>query len=745
MLMKRKKNITLVCISFFVIAGSFLVQQCTPKNKKENYPGSENAFTGDNACQSCHKTEYSHWLSSDHFKAIQPANDSTMPAGFNNQTFTADGITSRFFKKDGKYIINTQGEDGANHDYQVKYTFGYYPLQQYLVEFPDGKMQVTRQSWDSKNKKWFHQYAGQKIPSHDWLHWTGSAQNWNTMCARCHSTNLQKNYDFATDSYHTTHSVLTVSCESCHGPGKKHIEYINSSEYKDGEKTAGSFLLLTRNADQITQINTCAPCHMRAGEISNNFIQSNELLDNYIPEIPSTDFYYADGQMRDEDYTYASFLQSKMYRQGVKCSNCHNAHSEKNVFTGNQLCLQCHAKKYDDFSHTFHAVNTEASLCKSCHMPGTVYMGNDLRHDHALRVPRPDLSVLYGTPNACNKCHSDKPASWAADAVKKWYGLKRAYHFSEDLIPASKENAATEGHVLRLMNDTATPAIIKATALYYLKNITTQSSLQILLTGLQQTDAQVRYRSLRSLSNFPPDVWINSVLPLLSDKVRAVRIAAANLMITLPAAQIPSAYQNSFAAAKNELQNYVLYQTDFASGSLMAGDYYLKQNDYLNAQQYYVRALKKDTAMNEARLNLSVVFNLSGKNNEALKVLQEALKIDPGNDRIYYNLALLYNEMNDKAGAEESLKKAVVLHSQNPRVYYNYGLLLQQKGKINEAVIQMQKAVVLSPGDAELNYALCWLYVQSKQTEKAKQAAVKLKQLNTNNPEYEKLIQQLGL
>jgi tetratricopeptide (TPR) repeat protein len=741
----RRQNIIVLFMLLFVAAGTFLVQRSTPKSKTENHPDSENNYVGDKACQSCHKAEYNNWLSSDHFKAMQFANDSTVLGDFNNRSYTADGVTSHFFKKDGDYFINTQGEDGNNHDYEIKYTFGYYPLQQYLIVFPNGRMQVTRQSWDSKAKKWFHQNAGQKIPSHDWLHWTGNAQNWNTMCSRCHSTNLQKNYDFASDSYNTTYDVLTVSCESCHGPGEKHIDYINSSDYKNGEKIANSYLSLTKKSDQTTQINTCAPCHMRAGEISNNYVHSNELLDNFIPEIPSTDFYYADGQMRDEDYNYASFLQSKMYSRGVKCSNCHNPHSGKVLFADNQLCLQCHAKKYDDISHTFHAANTEASLCKSCHMPGTVYMGNDLRHDHALRVPRPDLSVLYGTPNACNKCHADKSASWAADAVKKWYGPKRMYHFSEDLIPASKEDALTEGHVLRMMNDTATPAIIKATALYYLKNITTQNSLQILKKGLVNNDAQVRYRALRSLSNFPSDTWLNDVLPLLNDKARAVRIAAADLVVTLPATQIPSNYQNSFVSAKNELRNYVLYQTDFASGNLMAGDYFLKQNDYLNAERYYVRALKKDTAMNEARLNLSVVYNLSGKNDEALKVLREALKVSPRNDRIYFNLALLYNEMNDKAKAEESLIKAIALHSQNPRVYFNYGLLLQQKGKLSEAVIQLQKAVQLSPSDADLNYALCWLYVQSNQIEKAKQVAIVLKRLNANNPEYENLILQLGL
>jgi len=187
--------------------------------------------------------------------------DSTVKGDFNNSTFTADGITSKFFKRDGKFIINTEGDDGKNHDYEVKYTFGFTPLQQYLVEFPGGRMQVPRLSWDVKQKKWFNQYAGQKIPSHDWMHWTGNAQNWNTMCASCHSTNLQKNYNIEEDSYHTTYSAINVSCESCHGAGKLHIDYVNGDDYKTGNKIHGSLLQLDSGAKQLTQINTCMPCH----------------------------------------------------------------------------------------------------------------------------------------------------------------------------------------------------------------------------------------------------------------------------------------------------------------------------------------------------------------------------------------------------------------------------------------------------------------------------------------------------
>ncbi len=741
---KRPMILVIVTMIFFVFSGTILLQRCKPKDKEiSSLQAGKNEFVGDQSCKSCHAKQYDDWLRSDHFMAMQPPNDSTVKGNFNNVSFTADGVTSRFFKKDEKFFINTQGDDGHNYDYEVKYTFGFTPLQQYLVEFPGGKMQVPRVSWDTKQKKWFHQYAGQKINSHDWFHWTGNSQNWNTMCASCHSTNLQKNYSIDSDSYHTTYSVINVSCESCHGAGKLHVDFVNSDDYKNGKKIPGFYL--NKNSEQLPQVNTCAPCHARKTDISATLTQSKEIMDNYIPEIPSNEHFHADGQVNDEDYIYTSFLESKMFHRGVKCSNCHNPHSGKILFASNQLCLQCHAKKYDDPSHTFHPVGIAASECKSCHMPGKIYMGVDLRHDHSFRVPRPDLSVKYGTPNACNSCHNKKTSQWATDAIVKWYGPERKYHFADDLIPGSKIDENSEAHLVKLLGDTTVPNIVKATAAYYLGSIPTQNSFSGLLQLLSNGDAQIRYRALRSLSNFPVGNWRENVGPLLSDKVRAVRIAAADLYITIPEKAIPSQYSQAFAAARNELQNYLIYQADFSVGNVMIADHYLRVNDFSNAERFYVRALKKDSLMNYARLNLSTAYNAQAKNDKALEVLETAAEIDPTNDRIYYNMALLYNEMNDKKNAERSFAKAVALKTTNPRVYYNYGLLLNEIKKFKEAETVLQKGISIDPSSVEMYYALCFVYIQSNETIKAKEAAIKLKQLDPGNPNYQQLFKNFGI
>jgi tetratricopeptide (TPR) repeat protein len=746
-MLKKSSIIVLILLILFIIFRIFIVDSCSSNDAEYTEVLSfNNAYVGDQSCAKCHTSEHHQWKQSDHYMSMLLPNDSTVKGDFNNVTFTADGITSHFYKKGSKFYIKTEGDDGKIHDFEVAYIFGYKPLQQYLVHFPGGRMQVPRLSWDVNKKKWFNQYAGQKIPSHDWLHWTGNAQNWNTMCASCHSTNLHKNYDTKTDTYKTSYSVINVSCESCHGAGQKHLGYVNGDDYKSGEKVKGSYMKLGKKSGQLEQINTCAPCHMRASEISPKHIDSPEIMDNYIPQIPDTENFHADGQVDEEDYIYTSFLQSKMFSKGVRCSNCHNPHSTKLKIIGNQTCTQCHVStKYDTPKHTFHTLGTNGASCVNCHMPGKLYMGNDLRHDHSFRVPRPDLSVKYGTPNACSNCHKDKSEKALAEAVVKWYGPNRKYHFADDLIPGSKQDSKSEPHLTKLIIDKNTPNIIKATAAFYLGSITNQTSLNTLLTCLKQKDAQVRYRALRSLANFPPANWIDKVAPLLSDKVRAVRIAAADLFITVPKDQIPSQNVSAFEAANAELLSYLRYQTDFSVGNIMLADYYLKLQDYTNAEFFYLKGLRKDSQMNYALLNLSSLYNAVGKNDASLQMLKRALANDKNNERIYYNLALLYNEMNDKPAAEKSFAKAVELKSQNPRVYYNYGLMLNANQKYKEAEAIFLKGIRFSPNTPDLYYGLTFVYIQTGNKPKAQQTAFQLKQLDPTNPNYQELFKNLGI
>ena len=732
-------------ICFGIYCTLVVVGGCNTTSNDESAKEKASEYVGSDACKSCHAEAYADWHRSDHFKAMEPANDLTVLGDFNNTSFTADGVTNTFFKKDGKYYINTQGEDGQQHDYEVLYTFGYFPLQQYLIAFPGGRMQSTRVSWDSRDKKWFHQYADQKIHHEDWFHWTGNSQNWNTMCASCHSTDLQKNYDEDSDSYATTWKEINVSCESCHGPGSKHLVYVNSKQYKKGDRIKNSGFYYARDTTAQLQLNSCAACHARKTDVAADAMHTDEILDDLIPQVISNEHYFPDGQIKEEDYEYGSFTQSKMFHNNVKCSNCHNPHSGKLRLEGNNLCLSCHKPAYDTEAHHFHEPETEGGQCVNCHMASRTYMGVDQRRDHSFRVPRPDQSAQYGTPNACNSCHSDKSPKWAAESINSWYGLERQYHFSDDLVPGSLLDEQSEKHLVKLLADTTKPEIARATSAYYAGSIQTQNSLDALLDALTDQKALVRYHALRALENFPPEHWQQKAYPALSDKVRAVRIAAADLFHRLPAESIGASNKVAFEKANAENVSFLLNQTDFAVGNVMLADYKMQGGAYQEAVAYYIRGLTKDSLMNYARLNLAAAYNTIGQNQQALKTLQDASVIDPFNDQVYYNLGLLYYEMEQTPSALESFQKAVQLGSSNPGLYYNYGLLLQQDGKSKEAEAILLKGFKLAPGALNINYALAYYYMEKKQPLKALEHAKILQSIDSQNPDYQELFRNLGI
>jgi len=291
-------------------------------------------------------------------------------------------LTSKMFRDGDRYMVRTDGLDGKPQDFEVKYVFGVHPLQQYMVEMPQtaaaksgsiGRVQVLRETWDAERKEWYYLNppdVDERLHPSDPLHWTGSTQRWNTSCAECHSTNLQKNFDIASNSFHTTFTEIDVSCESCHGPGSLHVELAKKKSFF-WDREQGMGLLKLKTIDNLPQIETCAPCHSRRGAIQAGHIAGSQFSEHYACNLLSSPIYHADGQIRDEDYVYGSFLQSKMYHNNIKCTDCHDPHSLKLKHEGNLLCTSCHqhpAGKYDSPNHHFHVAGTAGSYCVDCHM-----------------------------------------------------------------------------------------------------------------------------------------------------------------------------------------------------------------------------------------------------------------------------------------------------------------------------------------------------------------------------------------
>ncbi|UXP33078.1 tetratricopeptide repeat protein [Reichenbachiella agarivorans] len=723
-----------------VILGITLLLACS--KKEEGYQPStpsasttlptQSTFVGAETCKTCHAKEYAAWEGSHHDEAMKAADSTTVKGDFNNVSFVSNDVKYFFFKKDGKYWVNTQDGDGQYKDFMIEYTFGVTPLQQYLIPFPKGSYQTLHAAWDDQKSQWFNVQSHLKIDTTEWLHWSRGAARWNTMCADCHSTNLHKNYNPTDESYHTTFSEINVACESCHGPASEHASF-----YQNGKQGKAPELYMKSDMSSHELVDKCARCHSRRGQITPYFDYTGSFLDHYRPALLTSDLYELDGQIKDEVYVYNSFTQSKMYHNNVSCKDCHDVHSLKLKRQGNALCLQCHEPKYNEVSHHKHKMNTDASLCINCHMTGKTYMGNDFRRDHSFRVPRPDQTVKYGTPNACNGCHADKSAKWASDFITKEYGTNRPDHFSDLFLEGYHGD---QDKLMTLIMGSKYPDIARATAVnYYGRNATTEEMRKI-TQFLHDSSAIVREEVINVLSNRPDVDSRDLVAGLLNDSIRLVRISAAQYMVGIdPQARNIPAYQN---AMRENLTSLKL-QSDFASGQHALAIYYERQGDVQAAIAAYRKAIAIDNYYNQARMNLALTLYNQGKAEEAIALYKKVTTQEPDYSYSYYMLGLLYNEQGDAVSAMKYLKLATEKQPANPRAFYNYATLLLQHQQFEEAISVAQKGELYFDAFEDLLYVKMLAQMQNGDVTSAVSTCQVLIQMSPNNQQYQQIFSQL--
>jgi len=663
-------------------------------------------FVGSSTCIDCHKEQFNKWQGSHHDLAMQVANDSTVLGDFNNVEVKIDGVAYFFFKKENDFFVKIKEIDSSETDYKITYTFGVTPLQQYLVDFDKGKKQVLRVTWDVIKKVWYHQYKGDTIEPHDWLHWTRGAQNWNTMCAECHSTNLEKNYIVDQDAFNTTYSSINVSCESCHGPAGKHVNWA-----KNNPNSNHKYILTGTN--QKEQLNLCASCHARRMKLTPNLEAGTSFEDQYMIQNLSTNFYHGDGQIEEEDYVYGSFMQSKMFAEGVKCTDCHDSHSLTLKFQGNKLCLQCHEPKdYDTKNHYFHEENTEASLCINCHMTGKNYMGNDFRRDHSFRIPRPDQSEKYGTPNACIGCHKDKSNQWATEAINNWYGKTRQAHFSDALLLSSQNNLSTTERLQldTFINDLDYPEIARATVIENL-SYRNQNQYSSLLKSLNDSSAIVRYNALLKFRNLTLPERTSIALKHINDSIKLVRIGAAQLLIDVDESSLSALDKVGYNNSRNELETMLYSNADFSVGRLQLGDYYFQKKDINTAIKHYKMALEKDSLLIPVYSNLATAYSLNNDLENAEKTLNNWILLSPESSRPHFLKALLNFEMNKNEDAIAELKIAIQLDPNDTRSMYNLATYyFQDKKDLNLAETYIKTALKIEPTNQDYKYLLALIY-----------------------------------
>jgi len=702
---------------------------------------------------------------------MQEANSSTVLGDFNNAKFRYHGIESNFFKRDGKFMIRTDGPDGKLTDYEVNYTFGVWPLQQYLIAFSGGRYQSLSIAWDSRPKseggqRWFHLYPHEKIDYKDPLHWTGPYQNWNMQCAECHTTNLHKGYDTTSNTYKTTFSDINVSCEACHGPGSLHVEWANAgkaasstqygngltvslqSRWQEAWKFPDAYAKYARRdkpADPAV-INICAACHARRSTIAEGGQAGAPLEDTHRLAMVTPPLYYPDGQQREEDYIWGSSLQSKMFQHGVSCIDCHDPHTEKLRAEGNALCVRCHnATIFDSEKHHFHRVGTKGALCVECHMPAKNYMLIDARRDHSIRIPRPDLSPTLGTPNACTGCHTDRKPEWAAAAMDKWYAAtwRDRPQYGTTLNSAETQGAKSLPALIGLADNAANPAIVRAAASTLAQSQIRAEFLPDAERLLQDSNPEVRIAALGLLEQFDPAVRVRTGAASLSDPIRGVRIEAARVLADLPDSQFPA---DQRAARENVTKEYLEsleLNADWPVGNVNLGNLYQRQDHVDKAIAAYERALSLDPHLVAAYVNLADAYRQQKRDDAGEQALRRGLSLMPRAADLHYSLGLLLVRKGDKTAALRELAEAAKLAPDSARYSYVYAIGLNSAGKRHEALTVLKAADTRHPYDLDVLSALISINREAGNSKEALIYARKAAEALPDDAEIKRLVKEL--
>ena len=729
-------------------------------------------FVGAATCATCHARESNLWRGSHHQLAMQVATPASVLGDFNNMNFTHDSVTSTFFRRGSRFMVRTDGPDGRLHDYEITHTFGLYPLQQYLIAMPGGRLQSFGIAWDSRpaargGGRWFFLLPGQHLANRDPLHWTGLNQNWNFMCADCHSTNVRKNYDPRTRTFSTSYAELDVACEACHGPGGAHVAWSKRpGDWQSQDSSKGLLIDLNerhgiawstaptsgdvqRSAPRASEreIQMCARCHSRRSQINEDYVHGQPLGDDYRVSLLDQDLYFPDGQIKGEDYEYGSFIQSRMYHAGVTCSDCHEPHSLKLRVADNGVCLQCHlSQKYDSPKHHFHQLGSDGARCVNCHMPTRTYMVIDPRRDHSLRIPRPDLSVKFDVPNACTNCHTHKSSHWAADAVAKWYRRPMVgfQHFA-DALHDSDEGAPDARQLLSaLIADRGQPAIARATALTMLTGSSPSPAQPPVAAAIADDSALVRRAAARSAADSDPRESLGPLAPLLRDPVRDVRLEAAEVLAGTP----PDRLSPGVAADLNQaIDEYVAAQrlnADRPEAHLNLGLLRSRQRQFDLAEAEFKLALSLDPTFVPATVDLADLYRSLNRDQAGERLLDDAIVRAPNDASLRYALGLLLVREHQSAPALDSLAAAARLEPGNARYTYVYAIALHDGGRVNPAIATLEAALQLHPFDRNSLAALVGFLSESGDSARALTYAQRLLELEPDNPELRQLVEHLS-
>jgi len=749
-----------------VLAGTILLPVTWLVLSKLASSPSAEAYAGSVSCRPCHEEFYRLWASSRHGLAMQPYTAAFAAQNLSPQTTPVHIGDYTYLAQLGQnqgWVLE-QGPPGKRK-YPIAHVMGGKNVYYFLTSMSRGRLQVLPVAYDVHGRKWFDTAAsgvrhfGRARPDSP-LHWTDPFYTFNTSCHGCHVSQLSTNYDPATDSYKTTWTEPGINCQTCHGPGREHVELCLSAE---PNHPPNQLKIISTGGFTAEQLNSmCASCHAKFIPLSPSFRPGERFFDHFdLVTLEHPDF-YPDGRDLGENYTYTSWRMSRCAESGaLACTHCHTSSGRYKFHDGDRpgsACLPCHRKIVDRPSeHSHHRPDSPGNSCVACHMPKSRF-ARMARSDHSMRPPVPAATLEFNSPNACNLCHDDKDAHWAQQHVLEWYGSEYQQQLLRQgrLVDAARRRDWTLlPQMLQYLTAAERDEVVAASLVRLLGACDSASKWPVIVRLLgRDSSPLVRSAAAAALAGRFDEDSLPALLGALRDPCRLVRVRAASSLAGVPSDLLDQESTGRLAKATAELLEGLNARPDDYACRYNLGNLHMARRefklaasafeqclklrpDYLpahvnaafaydaiglggKAEASLRKALVLDPNSTPARLNLAMLLGQQGRTREAEAEFRKVLRLDPNSAVAAYNLAVIL-AATSPAEALRWSRRAYRLAADTPKYAYCYAFYLRQNGYTDQAVEVLEKMVADRTWYAEAYYLLGGIYGEQGQDSKAAQ------------------------
>ena len=684
-------------------------------------------YAGSLSCRECHERFYELWAPSHHGMAMQP-----VTAAFVAEALTppaepmAIGASTYAVDLDQRCMIEASPD--GRRVLPIEHAMGGKNLYYFLTPFEGGRLQVMPLAYDVHERAWYGTTASMVRHFEDFadeaVHWTDPMLTFNTSCYNCHVSQLTKNYDPETDTYHTTWREPGINCEACHGPGEEHNRVCRA--VPRGTVPREIRLISWNDLTLAQRTDACLPCHTKGAAITPSFSPGDRYFDHYdTVGLEDRDF-YPDGRDLGENYTQTHWVMNPCARSGtLDCTHCHTSSGRYRFRTENPngACLPCHERRvHEAAAHTHHSPPPDGPRCVDCHMPQTTF-ARMVRSDHSLRPPVPAATLAFNSPNACTICHADDRTAYRAEKVREWHPQgrwqDRILREGALIEAARKGDWARSPEMFAYLLDEASDPLVAASLVWMLDDCPDPGRWEVLQRCRSHPSPLVRARVADVLgSDLGAAANVAALCTALEDDYRLVRIRAVSALAPYPLDSLPGGARDAFRCAEKELLASFRAQPDAWSSHYNLGNYRSERGDLAGALEAYRAAMRLRNDVVPPYVNAAVLASRLGQLPEAIDYLCRAHGVDPVDGSVNFNLGLALAESNDRAGAEQHLRLAVTNKATRAQAAYNLAVLVAERD-LDEAVEFCRTAVHTAPDDPRYLYTLAFYLDRAGRTAEA--------------------------